>query len=71
MNARDIVMMISLSAPVKKILEEGAERLKLSARGYHKMIKLARTIADLDDKNEIEESHILEAFQYRPKENSF
>ena len=71
MNARDLVMMIDLSPEVKKILEQGAERLKLSARGYHKMIKLARTIADLDDKDEIEESHALEAFQYRPKENSF
>ncbi|MEK7582079.1 MAG: YifB family Mg chelatase-like AAA ATPase [Patescibacteria group bacterium] len=71
MSARDLVMTINLTPPVKKILEQGAERLKLSARGYHKMMKLARTIADLDDKDEIEESHALEAFQYRPKENYF
>jgi len=44
-----------------------AEKLNLSARAYHRVIKLARTIADLEGKEEIESGHILEAVQYRPK----
>lgn len=68
MNLRDLVTIIELAPSVKKILEEAASRLKLSARGYHKTIKLARTIADLASHDEIEAGDILEAFQYRPKD---
>ncbi|MEK9182010.1 MAG: hypothetical protein AAB781_00265 [Patescibacteria group bacterium] len=49
------------------MLNKSAEKLDLSARAYHRVIKLARTIADLADSEEIETNHILEALQYRPK----
>ena len=67
MNTRDISKLIILKNEVKDILNASAEKLDLSARAYHRLIKLARTIADLVDSQEIENNHILEALQYRPK----
>ncbi|MEI7480035.1 MAG: hypothetical protein WCJ59_00205 [bacterium] len=49
------------------MLNQSAEKLGLSPRAYHRIIKLARTIADLDNKDQVETKHILEALQYRPK----
>jgi magnesium chelatase family protein len=67
MNSKDISNLIELSKEVKEVLDKSAVRLNLSARAYHRVIKLARTIADLENKKEIELPHILEALQYRPK----
>lgn len=67
MNSKDISNLIDLSKEVKDILDKSAVKLGLSARAYHRVIKLARTIADLENSREIELAHILEAIQYRPK----
>lgn len=67
MNIRDLSKIINLKKEVKDILNTSAEKLDLSARAYHRVIKLARTIADLADSQEVEINHILEALQYRPK----
>ncbi|MBU6370725.1 MAG: YifB family Mg chelatase-like AAA ATPase [Patescibacteria group bacterium] len=67
MAAKDIEKLIPLSPAVKEILNASAKKLNLSARAYHRVIKLARTIADLEHENEIAVPHILEALQYRPK----
>lgn len=67
MSAKDIEKLISLNPETKKILNESATHLELSARAYHKIIKLAQTIADLSQSKEILPEHILEAIQYRPK----
>lgn len=50
-----------------KLLNDSAKRLDLSARAYHRVIKIARTIADLAAAEHIEAPHLLEALQYRPK----
>ena len=67
MNTRDLSKMITLKNEVKGILNASAEKLDLSARAYHRIIKLSRTIADLANSDEVETNHILEALQYRPK----
>jgi len=67
MNTRDLGKIINLKKEVKDILNASAEKLDLSARAYHRIIKLSRTIADLAGADEVEVNHILEALQYRPK----
>lgn len=62
---RDIKKYIFLSSEVEQLLNTAAERLHLSARGYFKVIKVARTIADLDGSEQIALPHITEALQYR------
>jgi magnesium chelatase family protein len=69
MEAKDINKIAGLEDSAKEILNTSAKKLDLSARAYHRVIKLARTIADLDNSKTINSSHILEALQYRPKRN--
>lgn len=67
MGSRDLVNFISLDDKAKQTLNIAAERLGFSPRVYHRMIKVARTIADLDGASNITTNHILEAIEYRPK----
>ena len=54
------------TADARALLAAGAERLALSARGYHRVLKVARTIADLDGEADIGVSAVAEALRYRP-----
>jgi len=56
-----------LSKEVEQILAQASAKFNLSARSYMKMIKVSRTIADLDNSDEIAVSHMAEALQYSPK----
>jgi magnesium chelatase family protein len=67
MSAKQLGQFVKLSNQLTSMLNTSAERLGLSARAYHRVIKLARTIADLAQSNEVKEIHLLEALQYRPK----
>ena len=67
MSHVDIKKHCVLDKESKDLLKNAAEKLDLSARAYYRMIKLARTIADLEDNSEITKNHIAEALQYRPK----
>ncbi|MDO8660039.1 MAG: YifB family Mg chelatase-like AAA ATPase [Candidatus Parcubacteria bacterium] len=70
MTVKDLSNLVKLKKEVRDLLDDSAERLGLSARAYHRVIKIARTIADLENSPEVEANHILEAIQYRPKVNS-
>lgn len=67
MGARDLINYINLDNDARQALNLASERLGFSPRVYHRMIKVARTIADLDNSPEITRDHILEAVEYRPK----
>jgi magnesium chelatase family protein len=49
----------------RKLLLDAAERLRLSARGYHRVMRVARTLADLDDAPNVRRIHVAEALSYR------
>ena len=55
----------------KKLLEDAFEQLNLTARSYHKILKVARTVADLEESKEIESGHILQALCYRNVDRKF
>ena len=56
-----------LSTDAERMMRIAAEKFSLSARGYFRLLKVSRTIADLDDAENIEEKHVAEALQYRIK----
>ena len=58
-------MVATPDAAGAKLLTEAAERMKLSARGYHRVLKVARTIADLAGETNVAKPHIAEALSYR------
>lgn len=70
MGVSDIQEMCILSPEARQLIEISTRRLQLSARSYHRVLKLSRTIADLDDSERIEIQHVAEAIQYRPRQMS-
>jgi magnesium chelatase family protein len=54
-----------LDGPAKALLAEAAERMRLSARGYHRILRVSRTIADLDGAADVLKLHVAEALSYR------
>lgn len=65
MNNRDVEKYCVLGADAAALLEDAYEKMDLSARGYIKILKVARTIADMDNSETISFSHIAEAISYR------
>jgi magnesium chelatase family protein len=55
-----------IDPPARSLLQRAAESLSLSARSYHRVLKVARTIADIDGDSRVLETHIGEALRYRP-----
>jgi len=65
MNSKQIKQFCTLDDECKKFIQQALEQMHLSARGYDRVIKVARTIADLEESEKISLSHISEALQYR------
>jgi magnesium chelatase family protein len=70
MNSQDIKEFCRIDNQTTKLLRTAVSQFQLSVRSYYKILKLARTIADLEKKEKIENSHVAEALQYRPKNDA-
>lgn len=68
MRVGEIQQFCTLTPDAGKLLDLSVRRMQLSARAYHRILKLSRTIADLDGAQDINVQHIAEALQYRPKQ---
>ena len=68
MRAADVERFCRLNEKEKRFMEQMFAAMKLSARGYHRILKVARTIADLEGSAEIGEDHLAEAICYRQME---
>ena len=64
-GSAQLVRVATISPSAKLLLDDAADKLHLSARSYFKTIKVAQTIADLEDSVHIDEPHIAESLQYR------
>lgn len=65
MGARDIERYCALDAACLALLEKGVRRLGLSARAYHRILKIARTLADMENSDKILPGNIAEAIHFR------
>jgi len=70
MTTRNVKEFCALSPESLEILRLAVERMNLSARSYFRTIKIARTIADLEQSLKIKPVHVAEALQYRPKQEA-
>ena len=65
LNVKEVEEFCVLKEKEMVLLEKAMDKLKLSARAYHRILKLARTIADIDDSQYIKTPHLTEAISYR------
>ena len=68
LNNKQIEMFCRMDDACEQLLMKSIDKLKLTARSYHKLLKLARTIADMADIENITQAHIAEAITYRKQE---
>ncbi len=71
MSPRLIRKYCGIDATSKGLLENAITRLGLSARAYDRILKVSRTLADLEGKERIEPGHVSEAIQYRTLDRNF
>ena len=67
MGPAEVQRYCQLKETGKSLMQAAVRQMDLSARAYHRVLKLARTIADLTGDEEIATQHLAEALQYRPR----
>lgn len=71
LDSKELGQYCILRKEAKGLLEKAIDRFSLSARGYTRVLKVARTVADLEGAPQISAEHIAEALQYRSIDGSF
>ncbi len=69
MNNKQLKAFCNLDEASILLLKQAISKLNLSARAFHRVIKIARTIADLEGTEKIKSNHVAESLQYRPNDN--
>jgi magnesium chelatase family protein len=68
MGSKDVQTHARLDSAGEQLMRAAVRQLSLSARGYHRVLKLSRTIADLAGSEQILPEHVAESLQYRPRQ---
>ena len=71
LSGRNLEQVCALKAKSKGLIQRAMDQLGLSARAYHRILRLARTIADLDGAADIQATHLSEAIGYRRLDRKF
>jgi len=71
LSAAELNQTVHLDAVGKQIIEKAVSELGLSARGYHRVLRVARTIADMENSSDLMASHLAEALSYRAISKAF
>jgi magnesium chelatase family protein len=71
MSSRHIRSFCDLSSDCERLLERAMTQQGLSARAHDRILKVARTVADLEDAQHLEPKHIAEAIQYRSLDRTY
>ena len=71
LSGKDVEVYCQTDREGERLLKKAYEKMNLSMRGYHKILKTARTIADLDNEERIQEKHVAEAVFYRNLDNKY
>ncbi len=70
MGPAEVRQFCAIDDASRSLLRAAMQQMQMSARAYHRILKLARTIADLAGGDKIETPHLAEAIQYRPRKHA-